>query len=697
MPPGFVTPDFSTDSDLACDTPSSNLCNSSTSGTDPSDFASPPPSSNQCNSSPSVANPAAAHWDYMFAGEEDSTISDAGYDADAETNSSADYATAEFAPAFHDEVESIANPDHETAQSPAESDDETIADPGYDHENEYAGDSDDSLANLNPVYARCTVSNVADRAPLHDRATALEIEERWEQERYLAAMHAAAGDQDLGSNDDGNNHESATNDHGSAIHDHESDIYDYEPATNDVESPTDGLESAINDADFDSDRFEAASIDEAFTAPALGNTGINDNNLSQDQLPAIRFGEIPNSRLDVLASVAAGLPRLPVNETGPRSDLLLREPYPFTDNTAELRARTIKRTFLSPFAPSRKLALILEPCKPKPRKIVRASRKAWGYHSEDEEDIDRPHFIDPGPQVTKRAALESSHRDATPPKKAKTPDPPANDEASDTNDAALSPSYSFVTDDVDPERLVENRISSLVAQEASALSPVAPSYSPITDFSLSPNSSSSYVPTSARDSSISLDSVSTENHNGAPTPPTLHPYQVPNGGYGYNGQFYGNGIEQELFGGVSAINHLTRNQVTWGHRNHANYTFTHYKHVAVPASVHQTEVQQTVRAGLGVRQAALDHCEAMTDLASTIVLPAGDYRRRRELHMECTNARLEGVAVGHYRYQQGHMTVEEYLRAGVCVCWEECVCSKLCTRYGDLVCPCGRWIEVNEQ
>ena len=69
---------------------------------------------------------------------------------------------------------------------------------------------------------------------------------------------------------------------------------------------------------------------------------------------------------------------------------------------------------------------------------------------------------------------------------------------------------------------------------------------------------------------------------------------------------------------------------------------------------------------------------------------------RRECHRECAMARLEGVSVGKYRYFQGHMTLADYVDSGICVCWDECACTKMCTRYGDLICPCSGWIRVHD-
>lgn len=89
----------------------------------------------------------------------------------------------------------------------------------------------------------------------------------------------------------------------------------------------------------------------------------------------------------------------------------------------------------------------------------------------------------------------------------------------------------------------------------------------------------------------------------------------------------------------------------------------------------------------------VQHCEAQSVLASSMFMhakrSADENALRREAHRECTSARLEGVSVGYYRYYLGHMTVEEYVEAGLCVCWERCFCNKFCTRFGDLRCPCA--------
>lgn len=67
---------------------------------------------------------------------------------------------------------------------------------------------------------------------------------------------------------------------------------------------------------------------------------------------------------------------------------------------------------------------------------------------------------------------------------------------------------------------------------------------------------------------------------------------------------------------------------------------------------------------------------------------------RYRLHQEASESRLEGVAVGRWRYENGAMTTEEYLEAGVCVCWEPCACAAFCGRFPDMMCPCTEHIVV---
>lgn len=135
---------------------------------------------------------------------------------------------------------------------------------------------------------------------------------------------------------------------------------------------------------------------------------------------------------------------------------------------------------------------------------------------------------------------------------------------------------------------------------------------------------------------------------------------------------------------------------TTGDPIHPNSEFTHVNFVADPT----WPAKNYTRADLDrlpVRNLALQHAESESlTAASLLTRTPSEEDLRREVHLECAAARLEGVAVGQYRYYQGHLSLEEYKAARMCVCWEMCFCSKLCTIYGDVLCPCAEWIVLHK-
>lgn len=96
----------------------------------------------------------------------------------------------------------------------------------------------------------------------------------------------------------------------------------------------------------------------------------------------------------------------------------------------------------------------------------------------------------------------------------------------------------------------------------------------------------------------------------------------------------------------------------------------------------------------------LDTLERKADLATAAHVAChrsvGQDQVRYRLHQEATEARLEGVAVGKWRYENGGMTTEEFVEAGACVCWEPCACVVFCGRFPDMMCPCNEHIELVE-
>jgi hypothetical protein len=128
----------------------------------------------------------------------------------------------------------------------------------------------------------------------------------------------------------------------------------------------------------------------------------------------------------------------------------------------------------------------------------------------------------------------------------------------------------------------------------------------------------------------------------------------------------------------------------FGDRLHANGLITHTAFIPDPQP---TELNYTSTSHLysnPLRGTAWEHAHNMSIRAGKMLTRTpSEEQLRREIHLECASARLEGCSVGQYRYYQGHMSVEEYVAANMCVCWEECWCSKLCTRFGDVLCPCA--------
>jgi hypothetical protein len=104
---------------------------------------------------------------------------------------------------------------------------------------------------------------------------------------------------------------------------------------------------------------------------------------------------------------------------------------------------------------------------------------------------------------------------------------------------------------------------------------------------------------------------------------------------------------------------------------------------------------RTARPGTQIFR-SIEYSDELSDHAADTPRTAAEEALRREIHRECALARLEGVSVGEYRYYQGHLNIEEYKEASMCICWEACECSKMCTRFGDMLCPCSKYIEIHK-
>jgi hypothetical protein len=136
--------------------------------------------------------------------------------------------------------------------------------------------------------------------------------------------------------------------------------------------------------------------------------------------------------------------------------------------------------------------------------------------------------------------------------------------------------------------------------------------------------------------------------------------------------------------------------MTTGDCLHPNYLFTHLNFYPC---LHEDKLDYRTRiARPGTHIAwSIDYADELTDIATDAPRTAAEEALRREAYRECSLARLEGVSVGQYRYYEGHLNIEEYKEAGMCICWEACECSKMCTRFGDILCPCSKYIEIHKQ
>lgn len=58
-------------------------------------------------------------------------------------------------------------------------------------------------------------------------------------------------------------------------------------------------------------------------------------------------------------------------------------------------------------------------------------------------------------------------------------------------------------------------------------------------------------------------------------------------------------------------------------------------------------------------------------------------------HREAAYACLDGTSVGEFRVKEGTRTLAEYRQDKLCICDGTCSCSRVCTRFPDMHCPCS--------
>ena len=164
----------------------------------------------------------------------------------------------------------------------------------------------------------------------------------------------------------------------------------------------------------------------------------------------------------------------------------------------------------------------------------------------------------------------------------------------------------------------------------------------------------------------------------------------------FPGQFVG--VPLNLIAAKTKMGAMKRPKVnTFGDRLHPNGQIVHKSCYPAPTTPVWNYEPETLSRHSRLFHAFLD-CDHYLELAAstpvTSLRSSAEEALRREVHQELASARLEGVPVGVYRYYQGHLSVEEYVSKGLCVCWGPCACSKVCSRYGDVMCPCGGDLEL---
>jgi hypothetical protein len=175
------------------------------------------------------------------------------------------------------------------------------------------------------------------------------------------------------------------------------------------------------------------------------------------------------------------------------------------------------------------------------------------------------------------------------------------------------------------------------------------------------------------------------------SPPTILP-RICGEAKGYHGQFQGMPTPEQAERAKKFHNHKAA--AYFGQATHLNNLILH-KDLHVCPCFETTEHTSASAPSDSALGRSMSYAGQKTADAAAMRRSEADEVLRRETHRECAAARLEGLVVGEYRYFYGHMTVEEYHDCQMCICWQLCECSKICTRYGDMVCPCAPKIETN--
>jgi hypothetical protein len=127
---------------------------------------------------------------------------------------------------------------------------------------------------------------------------------------------------------------------------------------------------------------------------------------------------------------------------------------------------------------------------------------------------------------------------------------------------------------------------------------------------------------------------------------------------------------------------------------HPHWLFTHTNFYPC---LHEDKIDYRMRTASPGTQVfdSMARADELTEQAAKTPRTAAEEALRRQVHGESAQSRLEGVSIGEYRYYQGQLAIGDYKEAGMCICWEECACAKMCTRFPDMLCPCSKYIKLH--
>ncbi|KAM5443614.1 hypothetical protein MferCBS31731_001388 [Microsporum ferrugineum] len=88
------------------------------------------------------------------------------------------------------------------------------------------------------------------------------------------------------------------------------------------------------------------------------------------------------------------------------------------------------------------------------------------------------------------------------------------------------------------------------------------------------------------------------------------------------------------------------------------------------------------------KQGKITNTEVRSPSPAWKLNPIYEEERRIQANREAACAMLHGITVGEFRRQSGQDKIRGYVQQNLCVCLENCTCSRRCTVKGSRICPC---------